>query len=399
MLLFALFFFQPREKAPAIDRYIMTSLTRPNFALYTMNQIRRFGQSLASVFSETPDSPNETSDLRNETAGSPNETSDTTWGKLETVVQKAKDDREELQKLKENNHKLCETYRDYLRKDLATPDECQSVKNIEEQLQEITGDLERIQKKCSHEVVIEFVGATSSGKSTLINALTREERLPVGFAETTMCVIEVKTIDDEEWSVEVDKKTLSGKKSKESIRALLTAMSQEDFRNERSDLNINERSVVRVGWPKRFSRQLPQNVVLVDSPGYGEDENVDQIVKDSCQKADIIVAVMDSMSPSKAHVSKCYQCDMCKDNNILTGICVCVCVCVCVFPLMSRNACKGENGETGEKSPAAGDLNWMPKVAPWRLTILAKLAILAKIVMHAMAKVAKLAKNCQPLAI
>ena len=35
---------------------------------------------------------------------------------------------------------------------------------------------------------------------------------------------------------------------------------------------------------------------------------------------------------------------------------------------MSRNACHGENGE---KSPASGDLNWMPKVAPWRLVILA----------------------------
>ena len=70
--------------------------------------------------------------------------------------------------------------------------------------------------------------------------------------------------------------------------------------------------------------------------------------------------------------------------------------------LMSRNACNGENGETGKKSPAAGDLNWMPKVAPWRLAILAKmailakLAILAKIPMHAMAK---MAKNHQPLAI
>ena len=66
---------------------------------------------------------------------------------------------------------------------------------------------------------------------------------------------------------------------------------------------------------------------------------------------------------------------------------------------MSRNACKGENGETGEKSPAAGDLNWMPKVAPWRPAILAKmakLAILAKIAMHAMAK---LAKNHQALVI
>ena len=67
--------------------------------------------------------------------------------------------------------------------------------------------------------------------------------------------------------------------------------------------------------------------------------------------------------------------------------------------LMSRNACNGENGETGEKSPAAGDFNWMPKVAPSRLAILAKmailakLAILAKIAMHAMAK---LAKNHQP---
>ena len=69
---------------------------------------------------------------------------------------------------------------------------------------------------------------------------------------------------------------------------------------------------------------------------------------------------------------------------------------------MSRNACNGENGETGETSPAPGDLNWMPKVAPWGLAILAKMAILvklvilAKIAMHAMAK---LAKNHQPLAI
>ena len=46
---------------------------------------------------------------------------------------------------------------------------------------------------------------------------------------------------------------------------------------------------------------------------------------------------------------------------------------------MSRNACSGKNGETGEKSPASGDLNWMPKMAPWRLAILAKMAILAEI--------------------
>ena len=46
---------------------------------------------------------------------------------------------------------------------------------------------------------------------------------------------------------------------------------------------------------------------------------------------------------------------------------------------MSRNACNGENGDNGEKSPASGDLNWMPEVALWRLAILAKMAILAKL--------------------
>ena len=56
----------------------------------------------------------------------------------------------------------------------------------------------------------------------------------------------------------------------------------------------------------------------------------------------------------------------------------------------NRHACNGE------KSPASGDLNWMPKVAPWRLAILVKmailvkLAILAKITMHAMAKITSL---------
>ena len=46
---------------------------------------------------------------------------------------------------------------------------------------------------------------------------------------------------------------------------------------------------------------------------------------------------------------------------------------------MSRNGYNGENGKNGEKSPASNGLSWMPKVAPWRLAILAKLAISTKI--------------------
>ena len=291
MYLLALFFsasgrHQPQDLIP--DRYILTRLSRYYFARYTMFYPPLYGWPEAT------------------------KTSDSQLEQLRVVVQEAEDDRKKLQNLKENNHELCKTYLDHLSQDLATPDECKSVEYIEEQLQEIQGDLERIQKKASDKLVIEFVGATSSGKSTLINALTREERLPTGFAETTMCLTEIYTTDDEEWSVKVNDKTLSYIKDEEGIRDLLTAISQEDVRKERSDLNINEGSVVRVGWPKKFSRQLPENVVLVDSPSYGETENCDQIVKNSCQKADIIVAVMDSMSPSIKHVSKCYECDVCK---------------------------------------------------------------------------------------
>ena len=47
----------------------------------------------------------------------------------------------------------------------------------------------------------------------------------------------------------------------------------------------------------------------------------------------------------------------------------------------------GNFGENGKKLPASGDLNWMPKVAPWRLAILAKMAILVKLAI--LAKIAR----------
>ena len=57
---------------------------------------------------------------------------------------------------------------------------------------------------------------------------------------------------------------------------------------------------------------------------------------------------------------------------------------------MSRNA---RNGENGEKSPASGEVNWMPEVAPWRLAISAKMAILAKITFIYEDKLLRLRRN------
>ena len=77
---------------------------------------------------------------------------------------------------------------------------------------------------------------------------------------------------------------------------------------------------------------------------------------------------------------------------------------------------KCTNGENGEKLPASGDLNWMPKVVklanlakiargltikainipdPWRLAILAKMAIVAKLAIFG--KIARNACNGEKL--
>jgi len=228
------------------------------------------------------------------------------WKDLAVIVESVKNIVGALRDENRNVQEQCKTYTKLLDKEHGTPKECEDIRQINERLQKIEEDVRKVLEKATNKVIIEFVGATSSGKSTLINALLREERLPVGFAETTMCLIEICTSNDDDWKVELDGKLLSSGIEKEEVKGLLNATICYDLRNKRKKLGINEDSRVKVYWPAKFSpKVLPENVVLLDSPGFGEDEEkADKIVIDSCKKADIIVAVMDVMSPSKSHVSK-----------------------------------------------------------------------------------------------
>lgn len=227
------------------------------------------------------------------------------WKDIAVIVEGVKNIVGALRDENRNVQVLCETYTKLLEEKHGTPKECENIRQINEKLQKIEEDLREELEKATDKVIIEFVGATSSGKSTLINALLREERLPVGFAETTMCLIEICTSNDDDWKVEVDGNfVLSGRK-KEEVKGLLNAMICDDLRNERENMGIKEDSRVKVYWPAKFSpKVLPENVVLLDSPGFGEEARANKIVIDSCKKADIIVAVMDVMSPSISHVSK-----------------------------------------------------------------------------------------------
>lgn len=231
------------------------------------------------------------------------------WKDFTEVAEKVKKLTEKLEGETDKTEHICELYSELLREELATPEECKDLNELTKCLKEIQLELKKVQEKvASEEILIKFVGATSSGKSSLINALLRSRRLPVGFVQTTMCLIKVCITREEKWSVTVtgekgETRCLSETKDEKAIMDLLSQMSGQEHSKDRKDLGIGPRSVVQVNWPEHLCKDLPPNVVLFDTPGLGEDTQSDEVVTESCREADIIVAVMDVMSPSKATVS------------------------------------------------------------------------------------------------
>ena len=217
---------------------------------------------------------------------------------------------------------ICKSYLELLQEEGAKPKEWEDFNELTKCLKKVQAELRNVQEKAaSEEILIKFAGATSSGKSSLINALLRSRRVPVGFMQTTMCSIKVCTTEKEEWSVTVtnengETECLSSSKSEKEVRDLLSNMSGKNHADKREEMRIGTRSVVQVNWPKHLCNVLPLNVVLFDTPGLGEDFESDKVVTESCREADIIVAVMDVMSPSKATVSKIFTYSIWRENCI-----------------------------------------------------------------------------------
>ena len=207
-------------------------------------------------------------------------------------------------------NQICTKYEDTLKTELATPEEYKNFTELKEQREETQRSLTNVQAKSSEQLVIQFVGATSSGKSSVINALLREDRLPVGYRQSTICSIKVCTTKDKEWSVDLldENGNLMNAMSvsvqdEKKVKEILSRMSGGEGIQFRGDLNIGPRSIVRVNWPQELCKVLPTNVVLIDTPGIGEDDASDKFTTELGKQADIIVAVMDLRKPSKKGVS------------------------------------------------------------------------------------------------
>ena len=185
------------------------------------------------------------------------------------------------------------------------PHEPVKIKQLHDNLMQTEVELkEELKKAVSENVAIVFVGCTSSGKSSVINALLRDSHLPVDKIPTTMCRIQVRLTADEEGSVvRIGCEEPLPDMNQEALKALLSKMSGE---SERERLGIDSRSVIQVNWPRRLC-SLPENIILIDTPGFKEDDDGDKVVFDSCKEAEILVAVMDCKSPSINNVRKCIR--------------------------------------------------------------------------------------------
>lgn len=228
---------------------------------------------------------------------------ETTAGKVMTLTTKVQEEMNEVEK-------ICETYETFLKIELATPEEYKKYSELKERNEETQRSLTNVQGKASEQLVIQFVGATSSGKSSVINALLREDRLPVGYRQSTLCSIKVCTTTNNEWSIDLldengklKNKISESVKDEGKIKEILTRMSGDEGIQFRRDLTIGARSILRVNWPQELCKVLPTNVVLIDTPGIGEDAVSDTVTTELGKQADIIVAVMDLRRPSKKEVS------------------------------------------------------------------------------------------------
>lgn len=149
---------------------------------------------------------------------------------------------------------------------------------VPRQIDKIVKDLEILSEKCRHPLKVVLIGASNSGKSTLINALSGEAISPQDVRETTAVIIRVRYANEHRASIHFyEKEDCIG--SVEEIFQIL-----ESHRND--PVFAESCQEVEISLPLPALR----NLELVDTPGLGTLTTENQKrTEDYIQQADVIL--------------------------------------------------------------------------------------------------------------
>uniref|UniRef100_G1P9N8 Mitofusin 1 n=1 Tax=Myotis lucifugus TaxID=59463 RepID=G1P9N8_MYOLU len=185
-----------------------------------------------------------------------------------------------LEFVTQGSHFIEATYRNSELDRIATEDDLIEIRGYKNKLSIIGEVLSRRHMK------VAFFGRTSSGKSSVINAMLWDKVLPSGIGHTTNCLLSVEGTDGDRAYLMTEGS--DEKKSVKTVNQLAHALHM--------DKDLKAGSLVHVFWPKAKCALLRDDLVLVDSPGTDVTTELDSWIDKFCLDADVFVLVANSES-------------------------------------------------------------------------------------------------------
>ncbi|EAW78408.1 mitofusin 1, isoform CRA_c [Homo sapiens] len=185
-----------------------------------------------------------------------------------------------LEFVTEGSHFVEATYKNPELDRIATEDDLVEMQGYKDKLSIIGEVLSRRHMK------VAFFGRTSSGKSSVINAMLWDKVLPSGIGHITNCFLSVEGTDGDKAYLMTEGS--DEKKSVKTVNQLAHALHM--------DKDLKAGCLVRVFWPKAKCALLRDDLVLVDSPGTDVTTELDSWIDKFCLDADVFVLVANSES-------------------------------------------------------------------------------------------------------
>lgn len=156
------------------------------------------------------------------------------------------------------------------------------MQQLQETLLKISGITDMVSRD---NMKVVFIGHTSNGKSSTINALLGRDILPSSYGHTTNCFVALRGVDAAEGDIVLD--ATGERKAISEVKELAHAL-----RPNRLAAN----SLVTLNWPRSQCRLLEADVEIMDSPGLDINDLLDSGINAYCANADVFVLVANSES-------------------------------------------------------------------------------------------------------